>query len=284
MNASGERQKKLDVVSHAVFELACRNCGRVAMLVSEEVRDPVGFPAAAASASEPGTENSRYVVACDPLDGSSNVDYGGTVGSIFGVWAYPPETPSTSEAAAATCHGRTMLAAGYCMYSSSCVLVLTLGDGVYGFTLDHATDDFVLTHVRMRVPDSGKIYSFNEGNFALWETNLQSYVTQLKDGGQEANGAPYSARYIGCLVGDFHRTLLYGGIYGYPADAKNPNGKLRLLYECAPMSLIIEQAGGKGSTGHDRVLSVSPRSIHQRVPYFVGSRAEVDFLEACLRR
>ncbi|XRB03322.1 class 1 fructose-1,6-bisphosphatase [Pycnococcus provasolii] len=275
VNASGERQKKLDIVSNALFELALRKCGRCAMYVSEEVEDPVAFEAA----SEKGHS---YVVALDPLDGSSNIEFGGIVGTIFGIWKYPAGTPTTADGAVSICRGDQLVAAGYCMYSSCTQLVLTVGTGVYGFVLDPSTDEFRLSHVDVKIPDSGKIYSFNEGNYAMWEEGLQSYITSLKTGGAKQGTSPYSARYIGCLVGDFHRTLLYGGIYGYPSDSKNRSGKLRLLYECAPMSMIIEQAGGAGTTGASRVLDVVPTETHERVPFFVGSKDEIAYLETFL--
>lgn len=145
---------------------------------------------------------------------------------------------------------------------------------VYGFTLDQNLGEFVLSHNDIKIPESGKIYSFNEGNYAMWTPGLKKYMDSLKTGGKVQDGKPYSARYIGSLVGDFHRTLLYGGIYGYPGDSKNTSGKLRLLYECAPMSFIVEQAGGKGVDGKGRVLDILPTKVHQRVPLFIGSKNE----------
>jgi fructose-1,6-bisphosphatase I len=155
--------------------------------------------------------------------------------------------------------GSNLLAAGYCMYSSSVIFVLTVGTGVYVFTLDPMYGEFVLTQEKVQIPKAGKIYAFNEGNYALWDDKLKQYMDSLKEPGD--SGKPYSARYIGSLVGDFHRTLLYGGIYGYPRDKKSKNGKLRLLYECAPMSFIVEQAGGKGSDGHQRILDITPTEV-----------------------
>lgn len=155
--------------------------------------------------------------------------------------------------------GSNLLAAGYCMYSSSVIFVLTVGTGVYVFTLDPMYGEFVLTQEKLQIPKAGKIYAFNEGNYALWDDKLKKYMDSLKEPGD--SGKPYSARYIGSLVGDFHRTLLYGGIYGYPRDKKSKNGKLRLLYECAPMSFIVEQAGGKGSDGHQRILDITPTEV-----------------------
>ena len=178
--------------------------------------------------------------------------------------------------------GENLVCAGYCMYSSSVILVLTVGNGVYGFTLDPSVGEFILSHDNVKIPEEGKIYSFNEGNAANWSEGMQDYINFTK--APEGPGSKaYSARYIGSLVGDFHRTMLYGGVYGYPGDSKNPNGKLRLLYECAPMSFIAEQAGGAGSDGKGRVLEIVPEEVHQRVPLFTGSKKEVAIIEDFLK-
>ncbi|KAK9915887.1 hypothetical protein WJX75_005677 [Coccomyxa subellipsoidea] len=283
-NIQGEDQKKLDVISNEVFCNALRASGRTGVIASEEEDLPV---------SVEETYSGNYVVVFDPLDGSSNIDAGISTGSIFGIYA-PSEECSVGdmdnpEKMMENCilnvcqPGSSLLAAGYCLYSSSTVFVLTVGDGVYGFTYDSIVGEFVLSHPNMKVPDSGKIYAFNEGNYCAWDQGLRDYIDSLKDG-SNFHGQNYTARYIGSLVGDFHRTLLYGGIYGYPGDKKNANGKLRLLYECAPMSLIMEQAGGKGSTGTQRVLEVCPEAVHQRVPLFVGSPKEVDYLESFCKK
>jgi len=236
------------------------------------------------------TYSGKYVVVFDPLDGSSNIDAGISVGSIWGIYAESEgcsvdlsednaEEVMTKCVSSVTQPGTNLLCSGYCLYSSASILVLTVGDGVYGFTLDPLVGEFVLSHDRIQIPESGKIYSFNEGNYQLWDDETKAYMDSLKVP-ENWGGKPYSARYIGSLVGDFHRTMLYGGIYGYPSDSKNANGKLRLLYECAPMSFIAEQAGGKGSTGKQRVLDVDPTEVHQRVPLFVGSKKEVEYLES----
>jgi fructose-1,6-bisphosphatase I len=282
-NVQGEDQKKLDVVSNEVFCNALRASGRTGVIASEEEDLPVAVEE---------TYSGNYVVVFDPLDGSSNIDAGISTGSIFGIYA-PSEECSLDDmdnpelmmqnCVVNVCQpGDALLAAGYCLYSSSVNFVLTVGRGVWGFTYDTLVGEFVLTHPNLKVPDAGKIYSFNEGNYAGWEGGLQKYMDSLKDGAKWG-GKPYSARYIGSLVGDFHRTLLYGGIYGYPGDTANPNGKLRLLYECAPMSFIMEQAGGKGSTGRGRVLDVQPDKVHQRVPLFIGSPKEVEYVESFLK-
>jgi len=278
-NIQGEDQKKLDVLSNEVFCDALRDSGRTAIIASEEEDVPVAVEE---------TYSGQYIVVFDPLDGSSNIDAAVSTGSIWGI--YEPSTtciaPGTADAATVqencvvnVCQpGSNLLSAGYCMYSSSVILVLSIGKGVFGFTLDQQLGEFVLSHNNIKIPQAGKIYSFNEGNYAMWSDGLKKYMDSLKVGGKAADGKPYSARYIGSLVGDFHRTMLYGGIYGYPGDKKNVNGKLRLLYECAPMSFLAEQAGGKGTDGKGRVLDIQPDKVHQRVPLFVGSAGEVDYL------
>lgn len=282
-NVQGEDQKKLDVVSNEVFSNCLRSSGRTGVIASEEEDVPVAVEE---------SYSGNYIVVFDPLDGSSNIDAAVSTGSIFGIYSPADEcladigeNPTldqvTEMCVVNVCQpGSNLLAAGYCMYSSSVIFVLTIGTGVYVFTLDPMYGEFVLTQEKVQIPKSGKIYSFNEGNYALWDDKLKSYMDSLKDPG--TSGKPYSARYIGSLVGDFHRTMLYGGIYGYPRDQKSKNGKLRLLYECAPMSFIAEQAGGKGSDGHQRVLDIIPTEVHQRVPLYVGSVEEVEKVEKFL--
>lgn len=283
VNVQGEDQKKLDVISNEVFSSCLRSSGRTGIIASEEEDIPVAVEE---------SYSGNYIVVFDPLDGSSNIDAAVSTGSIFGIY-HPNEEcladlddDSPLDQQAQKCivdvcqPGTNLLAAGYCMYSSSVIMVLSVGKGVYGFTLDPLYGEFVLTHVDIKIPSKGKIYSFNEGNYQLWDDKLKKYVDDLKDPG--SSGKPYSARYIGSLVGDFHRTMLYGGIYGYPSDKKSKNGKLRLLYECAPMSFLAEQAGGKGSDGHRRVLDIHPEQVHQRVPLYIGSTEEVEKLEKYL--
>eukprot|EP01025_Chloroclados_australasicus_P068904 TRINITY_DN962_c1_g1_i1.p2 TRINITY_DN962_c1_g1~~TRINITY_DN962_c1_g1_i1.p2 ORF type:complete len:465 (+),score=49.63 TRINITY_DN962_c1_g1_i1:179-1396(+) len=278
-NIQGEDQKKLDVISNVIFSNCLRSSGRTSVIASEEEDVPVAIEE---------TYSGDYVVVFDPLDGSSNIDAGISVGSIFGIYEPIEECPVDLESPELTMQncilnvqqsGNGLVGAGYCLYSSATVLVLSVGNGVYGFTLDNLAHEFVLSHRDIKIPEAGKIYSFNEGNYDLWDQSVQKYMTSLKDP-SAWGGKPYSARYIGSLVGDFHRTMLYGGIYGYPGDSKNANGKLRLLYECAPMSFLAEQAGGLGSTGKQRVLDIVPEQVHQRVPLFIGSKKEVEYLES----
>ncbi|KAK1420714.1 hypothetical protein QVD17_22535 [Tagetes erecta] len=283
VNVQGEDQKKLDVVSNEVFSNCLRSSGRTGIIASEEEDVPVAVEE---------SYSGNYIVVFDPLDGSSNIDAAVSTGSIFGIYSPNDEClpdiidDSALDSVEQKCiinvcqPGNNLLAAGYCMYSSSVIFVLSIGTGVYAFTLDPMYGEFVLTQEKIQIPKSGKIYSFNEGNYQLWDEKLKKYMDDLKEPG--ATGKPYSARYIGSLVGDFHRTLLYGGIYGYPRDKKSKNGKLRLLYECAPMSYLVEQAGGKGSDGHQRVLDIQPTEIHQRVPLYIGSVEEVEKLEKYL--
>jgi len=283
VNVQGEDQKKLDVISNEVFSNCLKSSGRTGVIASEEEDVPVAVEQ---------SYSGNYIVVFDPLDGSSNIDAAVSTGSIFGIYAPNDECLAEIEdngtldsveqrCVVSVCQpGSNLLAAGYCMYSSSVIFVLTVGTGVYVFTLDPMYGEFVLTQEKVQIPKAGKIYAFNEGNYALWDDKLKQYMDSLKEPGD--SGKPYSARYIGSLVGDFHRTLLYGGIYGYPRDKKSKNGKLRLLYECAPMSFIVEQAGGKGSDGHQRILDITPTEIHQRVPLYIGSVEEVEKVEKFL--
>eukprot|EP00741_Cyanophora_paradoxa_P003825 tig00000718_g3719.t1 len=279
VNVQGEDQKKLDVVSNDVFKNSLRFTGRMGIIASEEEDEPVLVDEDFAG---------NYVAVFDPLDGSSNIDAAVSTGSIFGIYeqVHPcilPDGKVTSlDNRQSTClvdvlqPGENLKVAGYCMYSSSTMLVLTIGTGVVGFTLDPMIGEFVMTHPNIVCPEDGNIYSFNEGNFFAWDKELQDYINHVKN---PPSGKPWSLRYIGSLVADIHRTLLYGGIYGYPGDKKNPNGKLRLLYECAPMGFILEQAGGAASTGKGRIMTVKPEKVHQRLPTFLGSKKCVELLE-----
>jgi len=224
----------------------------------------------------------------DPLDGSSNVDAGIPTGTIIGIYEHDENCSIDEECVGPECSaqelqcltntlqpGTNLVAAAYCLYSSSTFLVLTLGAGTYGFTLDENLGEFVLSHPDMKIPESSSIISFNEANTHMWDAPLQEVVSKWK-AGTGKSGKTFSSRYIGSMVGDVHRTLLYGGVFGYPGDTKNPNGKLRLLYEGAPMSFIMEQAGGLSTTGKERVLEITPEFVHQRVPIVMGSKNDVE--------
>jgi len=211
----------------------------------------------------------------DPLDGSSNIDCGVSIGTIFGI--YILEDGKEGKLEHLLQPGTKMVAAGYCMYGSSCMLVLTTGNGVNGFTLDPSLGEFILTHPDMKIPKKGKIYSVNEGNAKNWDKPTTEYVNNCKF---PKEGSAKSLRYVGSMVADVHRTLLYGGIFLYPADKKSPNGKLRVLYEVFPMSFIVEQAGGQSFTGKQRALEIVPKKIHDRSPIFLGSFDDVEEVKA----
>ena len=227
------------------------------------------------------------VAVFDPLDGSSNVDAGIPTGTIIGIYEHDESCEIDTNCVGDECAdqeaqclantlqpGTNLVAAAYCLYSSSTFLVLTLGAGTYGFTLDENIGEFVLSHPNIKIPESSSIYSFNEANSDMWDKPLQDVVQGWKSGTGISN-TKFSSRYIGSMVADVHRTLLYGGVFGYPGDTKNPNGKLRLLYEGAPMSFIMEQAGGLSTTGRERVMEIPPELVHQRVPVIMGSRDDV---------
>jgi fructose-1,6-bisphosphatase I len=263
-NTTGDDQKKLDVIGNDLFISAMKSSGRVKILVSEEEEDLIIFD------EYPGA---RYAVACDPIDGSSNLDAGVSVGTIFAIYKLPEGAKGTNEEILKP--GTEMVASGFTMYGASAQLVITMKGGqVNGFTLDNAFGEFILTHPNMRIPKKRAIYSVNEGNSLYWEEPVKEYINSLKYPGE--GGKPYSARYIGSMVADAYRTLLYGGIFAYPADKKSPKGKLRILYECAPMAMVFENAGGLAIDSHmRRMLEVVPEHIHDRSGIFLGSEDEV---------
>lgn len=239
MNIQGEEQKKLDVLSNEVFVKALISSGRTCILVSEEDEE--------ATFVNPPLSG-KYCVVFDPLDGSSNIDCGVSIGTIFGIYMLKGSDPTIEDVLQP---GKDMVAAGYCMYGSSCMLVLSTGNGVHGFTLDPSLGEFILTHSDIKIPNKGKIYSVNEGNSKYWDVSTAKYVNNCKY--PKDGSSPKSLRYVGSMVADVHRTLLYGGIFLYPGDKKSPNGKLRVLYEVFPMSFLMEQAGGQAFTGKQRV-------------------------------
>jgi len=263
-NTTGDDQKKLDVIGNDLFIAAMRSSGRVRILVSEEEENVIVFDE---------NPSARYAVVCDPIDGSSNLDAGVSVGTIFGVFKLREGAKGTKEDLLRP--GTELVASGFTMYGASAMLVITMkGGAVNGFTLDNALGEFILTHPDMRIPKKRAIYSVNEGNSLYWEDPVKEYVNSLKYPGE--GGKPYSARYIGSMVADAYRTLLYGGIFAYPADKKSPKGKLRILYECAPMALVFENAGGQAVDGKmQRMLEVEPEHIHDRSGIFLGSYDEV---------
>ncbi|KAI5285137.1 Fructose-1,6-bisphosphatase [Ascosphaera aggregata] len=268
-NTTGDAQKKLDVIGNDLFISAMRGCGRCRILISEEEDEAILFDM---------YPEARYAVVCDPIDGSSNIDAGVSVGTIFGVFKLPDSLVGPGKTVTAKDvlrPGTEQVAAGFTMYGASAQLVITMDGGtVNGFTLDNAFGEFILTHPDMRIPPSRAIYSVNEGNSVYWEEWCQAYFNSLKS--PKDGGKPYSARYIGSMVADAYRTLLYGGIFAYPADKKITKGKLRILYECAPMAMVFENAGGKAVDSRmGRLLTVVPEHIHDRSGVFLGSKDEV---------
>jgi len=291
INVQGEDQKKLDVITNDVLKRALRFTGRLGVLASEEEDAPVDIVGNNADPSNPDIifdDTDRYVVVFDPLDGSSNVDAGCPTGTIIGIYEHD-ESCDVDEALTgdalkeqeARCMANTLqpgtnlVAAAYCLYSSSTFLTLTLGNGVYMFVLDDQIGEFVLAKPNVKIPEDASILSFNEANLDAWDDPFKNLVQAWREG-KGASGKKFSSRYIGAMVGDVHRTLLYGGVFGYPGDSKNTNGKLRLLYEGAPMSFIMEQAGGLSTDGRQRVMEIVPETVHQRVPMFMGSKNVVE--------
>ena len=266
-NVQGERVKKLDVFANDQFIAALKAGGEVCGIASEENDDLIPIDTEI-------SKNAKYVVAIDPLDGSSNIDVNVSVGTIFSVYRRVSlKGPATMEDFMR--RGTEQVAAGYVIYGSSCMLVYTTGTGVNGFTLDPTIGEFCLSHPDMQTPKKGKVYSINEGNYLHFPDGVKKYIKYCQEEDKETS-RPYSSRYIGSGVADIHRNLITGGIYIYPTTTKSPNGKLRLLYECNPLAFIIEQAGGKATTGGKRIMEVPIKELHQRTPLFVGSSDMVD--------
>ncbi|MBI1845457.1 MAG: class 1 fructose-bisphosphatase [Candidatus Rokubacteria bacterium] len=269
-NVQGEAVKKLDVWANDVMVRALDDTGLVCTLVSEEMAEPLHLDRHCA--------RGQYVVCFDPVDGSSNLDVNGIVGTIFSIRRRT--RGRGHDQADAVQPGTAQVAAGYVMYGPSTLLVLTLGAGVDGFTLGPTIGEFVRSHAQVRIPPRGRVYSVNEGNASRWEPPVRRYVEHVR-ATDVATGRPYSARYAGSLVADVHRTLLEGGIFLYPADVTGdkPAGKLRLQYEAAPMAFVVEQAGGRASTGRARIMDLRPETPHQRVPLIIGSPEDVSLAE-----
>jgi len=285
VNIQGEDQKKLDVITNDVLKRALRFTGRLGVLASEEEDEPVDLvgPSGGKEQTELIVEETdKYVVVFDPLDGSSNVDAGIPTGTIIGVYEHDDNCIVDGEPmdnCLSNClqPGTNLVASAYCLYSSSTFFVLTLGNGVYMFTLDENIGEFILSKPDVKIPETSSILSFNEANIDKWDEPMKDTVYKWREG-KGASGNRFSSRYIGSMVGDVHRTLLYGGVFGYPGDTKNVNGKLRLLYEGAPMSFLMEQAGGLSTTGTKRVMEIIPDVVHQRVPIVMGSKNDVQEL------
>jgi fructose-1,6-bisphosphatase I len=267
VNVSGDLQQKLDLFAHDTVQNAVQHTGRVCLTASEEDERPVRVPAAKAGG--------KYVLLYDPLDGSTNIDVNVSIGTIFSI--HRRVTKRTEPAALEDClqAGKKQVAAGYILYGSSTMLVYTTGQGVHGFTLDPTIGEFLLSHPDIRTPGVGQYYSVNESNWNRWSPAVQRVVAAFKNG--DARVQAKNARYIGSLVADFHRNLISGGVFLYPADTKLPAGKLRLLYEAAPLALVVEQAGGAATDGRRRIVELVPTSLHQRTPLIIGSKSDVAF-------
>jgi fructose-1,6-bisphosphatase I len=257
-NTAGDDQQKLDVLANIRFTRALTKGGEAGALVSEEMDTFIDL-----------SNDGRYVIAIDPLDGSSNIDVNVSIGTIFSIYRRksPVGTPIQEEDVLQT--GDEQVAAGYVLYGSSTMLVYTTGHGVNGFTYEPTLGEYFLSHPDMRMPLDGKIYSVNEGSANSFSEPMKAYLQYCKD-------QRYTARYIGSLVADFHRNMLKGGIYIYPATAKDPKGKLRLIYECNALAFVAEQAGGAATNGHERILSLTPETLHQRTAFYVGSQKMVE--------
>lgn len=271
-NVHGEQVKKLDEFAHDMLVRAMKVSGYLCAIASEESEDFI--PVNEKFMGE--RPMSKYIIHFDPLDGSSNIDANISIGTIFSIYKRTTESgPGTLEDCLQL--GTKQVAAGYVIYGSSTIMVYTTGRGVHGFTLDPTVGEFLLFYENIQIPKRSKTYSINEGNYSKWDSGLKKYIDDLKTANKDT-GRPYSARYVGSLVADFHRNLLYGGIFMYPGDTKNPKGKLRLLYEANPLAFIVEQAGGRATNGKERILDIVPLDLHQKTPLFIGS--EEDVLEA----
>jgi fructose-1,6-bisphosphatase I len=269
-NVQGEEVKKLDVLANDLFINMLRSSYTTCLMISEENELAIEVDA---------EKQGKYVVCFDPLDGSSNIDCLVSIGTIFTVYRKLSDGPATVKDGLQK--GRNVVAAGYALYGSATMIVLSVGTGVNSFMLDPSIGEFLLIDRNMKIKPRGKIYSINEGYSRTWPEPVRKYIDSLKY--PKSGKSPYGARYVGSMVADVHRTLKYGGIFAYPASADSPDGKLRLLYECIPMAYIMEQAGGLATTGTTPILDVEPRSIHQRTPIFLGSKDDVEDLIKCFQ-
>ncbi len=272
-NVHGEEVQKLDIYAHRTLYQLNDHTGRLAVMGSEESEEIIPIPE--------DYPTGKYVLLFDPLDGSSNIDYNVSIGTIFSIYRRKSSFgPGTLEDVLQK--GRELVAAGYIVYGSSTMLVYTTGNGVNGFTLDPSIGEFLLSHPKIELPQKPQYYSANLGYYSRWSEGIQRYSRWLRGG--EGATASLSLRYIGSMIADIHRTLLGGGVFYYPGDTRSPKGKLRLLYEAIPMSYIIEQAGGYASTGCEAILDVQPEELHQRTPLFIGHRELVEQAEAFIAK
>lgn len=273
VNVQGEFVQKLDIYSHDTLFNFTATTGRLAAMVSEEDENILHAPGTLA-------ESGKYILLVDPLDGSSNIDFNVSVGTIFAVYKRK-STEGKVTLDDVLQKGNELVAAGYIVYASSTMMVYTSGHGVHGFTLDPSIGEFLLSHHNITIPEPGKYYSVNQGRRKHWSQGVQRFTRWLQ--GEEGAEKSFSLRYIGSMVADVHRTLLSGGVFYYPGDVNSPEGKLRLMYEAIPMAWIIEQAGGKASDGHRRILDIEPEKLHQRTPVFIGNKDLVSRLEDFVR-
>jgi len=264
-NVQGEEVKKLDLFANEKIINAIGQHGRFAIMGSEE-NEGIIIP--------PKNETGNYALLFDPLDGSSNIDVNVSVGTIFSIYKLKGDDPGQASLSDCLQHGYEQVAAGYVIYGSSVVMVYTTGHGVHGFTYDPTIGEFLLSHENIVTPKSGKYYSINEGSYAQFNEGTKKYLDYIKEE-DPATNRPYSTRYIGSLVADFHRNLLTGGVFVYPPTTKHASGKLRLMYEANPLAFICEQAGGRATNGRDRILDIQPLSLHQRTPLYIGSVDDV---------
>jgi len=271
-NVQGEKVQKLDEYANNTFIKILEGTGSICAIVSEENEKPIIF-------SSEG-KSGKYIFMMDPLDGSSNIDVNINIGTIFSIYRKVSPGDRVTEEDLLQKADR-QAAAGYIVYGSSTIFVYTTGEGVHGFTLDPSIGEFYLSHPDIKIPPKGSTYSINEGNFGLWSKQQKNLINYLKEN-DAAGDRPYKSRYIGTLVADFHRTLLKGGIFMYPGDKNYADGKLRFCFEGAPLAFIVENAGGRASTGQQRVLDMKPREIHQRIPLFIGSSEDVILAEKML--
>ncbi|ACU89240.1 class 1 fructose-bisphosphatase [Desulfomicrobium baculatum] len=270
VNIQGEVVQKLDDFANQVIIRRMERAGVLCAMVSEENADFIGIPR-----QYPVGD---YILIFDPLDGSANIDANVSIGTIFSIYRRTTFDQQAVSVGELLQKGSMQVAAGYIIYGSSTMMVYTAGNGVHGFTLDPSVGEFLLSHPDIKIPERGRIYSVNEGYFSYWDEPTRNIVNYFKSN-DSATGRPYSSRYIGSLVSDFHRNLIYGGIFMYPADSRDlrkPSGKLRLMCEAAPMAMIAEQAGGLATDGKQRILDIEPQELHQRVPLFIGSKSDVE--------
>lgn len=273
-NVQGEEQQKLDVFANEVFIRTLSQREVVCGIASEENEDFIQIENCLNS------EKSKYVVLIDPLDGSSNIDVNVSVGTIFSIYRRISPDGSPVQLEDFLQPGSAQVAAGYVVYGSSTMLIYTTGHGVQGFTLNPTIGTFYLSHPNVKIPEDGHIYSVNEGNYSLFPQGVKNYIKYCQ---KQEEDRPYTSRYIGSLCADFHRNMIKGGIYMYPSGTKSPNGKLRLLYECNPIAFLTEQAGGKASDGSRRIMDITPIELHQRVPFFCGSKNMVEKAEEFMK-